>query len=306
MIKKTSYFKHPEESKAIFSRWVKKLENANGYTYEKKVIQTSLGATQIYALSSEVQAQRETLVIFPGFRTTSLIWDLDRGLAALAQHTQIFLVETNGQPNLSEGNSPDIKSLDYGIWAAEVLTQLDLESTYIAGASFGGLVCMKLALVAPERIKAAFLLNPGCFRMISFGLKNLYYNLLPVVSPKNRNIRRFLDQIVFHKPHHSLSQEAEELLVEYLHLALTDYKDQTEKPYYMKEQLDSVRVPVYIMVGEKDILMPYEKLLAHAQAHLHTSLVEVCRFEYAGHGIECLDLSIKFIEERIKKARVQV
>jgi hypothetical protein len=117
-ITKKSYFKNPIEDKKKFQDWVIRLERANGYTYEKKVIETSLGRTQVYGFNT-TNEELETLVIFPGFRTTSLIWDLDRGLSSLANKMRVFLIETNGQPNLSEGNSPSIKSLAYGEWGAE-------------------------------------------------------------------------------------------------------------------------------------------------------------------------------------------
>lgn len=298
MIKKYSYFKHPNEDKERMINWVAKLEATNGYTYEKIAIDTSLGNTQVYALNSG-QIHWETLVIFPGYRTTALIWDLDRGLAPLSKRMRIFLVETNGQPNLSEGNSPDIKSLNYGKWAAELLQYLEIESAYLAGASFGSLICMKLALVAPEKIKGTFLLSPSCFRMISLGLKNLYFNLLPAISPTPKNIQAFLDHVVFHKPHHSLSREGELLLIEYLVLALSKYKDHTEKPYYMKGELDSISVDTFIMVGNKDILFPPQKSLENAKRHLTKSLIEIQVFEDAGHGLECYGPSIAYIMSKI-------
>ena len=51
------------------------------------------------------------MVIFPGFRTSSLFWDMDNALAPLKKDYRIYLVETNGQPNLSDGNNPDIKEM---------------------------------------------------------------------------------------------------------------------------------------------------------------------------------------------------
>lgn len=77
------------------------------------------------------------------------------------------MIETNGLPNLSSGATPDIKSLDCGIWASEVLGKLNIETAFVAGASFGGFICMKLGIVNPEKIKAAFLLNPGCLQPFS-------------------------------------------------------------------------------------------------------------------------------------------
>jgi pimeloyl-ACP methyl ester carboxylesterase len=299
MKKNRSYFKDSEKDTQSFNSWVEKLEKLNGYKYDSYTIETSLGKTQVYGLNTK-QTEMETLVIFPGFRTSSLIWDFDKGLDSISKNVRIFLIETNGQPNLSEGNSPSIKNLAYGKWGAEVFDKLSIESAYIAGASFGGLVCMKLALVIPYKIKGAFLLNPGCFRMISFGFKNLYYNLLPLIKTSRNNIQKFLDRIVFSKPNHALSKESEELLIEYQLLAISKYKDNTEKPYYMDNQLNEVSVDTYLLVGDKDILIPYEKSIKNAKKHLGENLKEVKIFKQVAHGIECFQPSIDFIEKKIK------
>lgn len=299
MKKKFSYFKNGIDDIESLENWVFKLEQSNGYEYTKISIETSLGKTQVYGFNTE-KVDLETLIIFPGFRTTSLIWDLDKGLHGLAKQTRIFLVETNGQPNLSDGYSPSIKNLDYGKWGAEVFEKLNVESAFIAGASFGGLVCMKIALVIPEKIKSAFLLNPGCFRMISFGIKNLYFNLLPVINTSHKNIKKFLDEIVFHKPNHTLSENSENLLIEYLFLAISRYKDNTEKPYYMGVQLDDISVETHLLVGENDILIPPKKSTENAKKHLKKNLINIEIFENAAHGIECFKPSIVYIEKIIK------
>ncbi|MCC5917224.1 MAG: alpha/beta hydrolase [Cryomorphaceae bacterium] len=300
MKKNYSFFKNREKDNLALNAWVRKLEQANGYEYEKVAIQTSLGKTQIYGLNTQ-KLDLETLVIFPGFRTTALIWDLDRGLQALSKQLRIFLIEINGQPNLSEGNSPNIKSLDYGKWGAEVFEKLNIESAFIAGASFGGLVCMKISLVIPKKIKSVFLLNPGCFRTISFGLKNMYYNILPIINPSEKNIRKFLDKVVFHKPNHSLSKESENLLVEYLILAISKFKDNTDKPYYMGNQLNQIEVDTHLLVGKNDILLPPNTSIKNAKKHLNENLKSVRIFEQSGHGIECHKPCLKYIENHVTK-----
>ena len=293
-IKKQSYFKNPGQDKKLFNEWRLRLENENGYKYEEHSLQTSLGKTQVYGFNT-AKTELETLVIFPGFRTTTLIWDLDQGLKPLSEKFRIFMIETNGQPNLSDGNTPAVKSLEYGEWGAEVFEKLGLESAYIAGASFGGLVCMKIALVIPGKIKGAFLLNPGCFRMISFGIKNLYYNLLPMFKPSQKNIRTFLGKVVFCKPDHRLSADGEQLLVDYLQLALKQYKDKTEKPYYMGKELDDVQVKTHLLVGDTDILIPYKKSVRRAKMHLGDALQHVEVFPNVAHGIECYPPSMAYI-----------
>jgi pimeloyl-ACP methyl ester carboxylesterase len=301
-IKARSFFKDEQHDRAKFELWVSKLEKNNQRRYDRIKVNTSLGKTAVWGLNVN-DPTLETLVIFPGARTTSLIWDFDRGLDNLKSNFRIFMVETNGLPNLSDGNSPEIKSLDYGHWANEVFSQLKIEKAFIAGASFGGLICMKLAITNPEKVTATFLLNPGCLQPFSLKLKNLYYNILPLISPSEKNIRKFLDNAVFCIPNHGLSKESEQLLVDYQVLAINQYKDKTQKPYYMSEQLANAKVSTYLLLGDKDILFPYESSIANAKKYLK-NLKNVKVYKNVGHGIETYDKAISYIGERINEMTI--
>lgn len=298
-IKCKSHFKDEMNDRKYFENWVKTLEHSNQRKYERIDVKTSLGNTHIWSLNAN-DVGLETLVIFPGARTTSLIWDFDRGLENLNQNLRIFLVETNGLPNLSNGATPDIKSLDYGYWANEILEGLDVEKAFIAGASFGGLICMKLGIVHPEKVKAAFLLNPGCLQPFSLSFANLYYNILPIVSPSPKNVVTFLEKAIFAKPHHQLSPESEKMLVDYEVFAISRYKDNTQKPYYMNKELSKVKVDTYLIEGEKDLLFPPKKSIDNARKHLK-QLKDIMLFENVGHGIETYVMAIRYIGDKIKE-----
>jgi pimeloyl-ACP methyl ester carboxylesterase len=295
----TSSFKDPAVDRRWFESWVARLELLNKRTYTRVVLNTSLGKTQVWTLEGGDKAA-EPIVIFPGARTTSLFWDVDRGLDAL-NGARVFLVETNGLPNLSDGTTPDIKGQGYGVWATEVLDLLGLGKVYIAGASFGGLICMKLAIQSPQRVKAAFLLNPGCLQPFSLSLKNLYYNLLPIFSPTRVHVKKFLDAAIFCKPNHTLSAEAEELLVDYEVFALTRYRDNTQKPYFMNEALKACPTDVYLALGDRDLLFPHEQSAANARRLLST-LKEVQLFKQVGHGIETYQPALRYMAEKMKLA----
>ena len=280
---RTSYFKNKQKDHEWFYDWANRVQQYCGHLYQKLEIKTDLGNTLIWQ-TGNLNAKK-TIVIFPGFRTSPLFWDLDKGLDYLMDDFKIYLVETNGQPNPSDGNSPAIRSLDYGHWAKQVLDELKIEKTSIAGASFGGLVCMKLAIVAPEKIEGVFLFNAGCLQPFSLSWKNLSANLKPILFPSKKNVLSFLDTAVFYKPNHQLSQEAEELIVEYQMNVLTRYKDKTQKPYYMGDELKKVQVPTYLLEGDKDILFPFQKSIANAKEQI-SSIKDVIVFENVGHGIE--------------------
>jgi len=292
-IKGNSGFKDPVNDLAYFEEWVKKLEQVNGRVYERIEIQTQIGKTHIWGLNIQ-DPTLATLVIFPGARTTALIWDLDRGLDNLSQKLRIFMVETNGLPNLSDGATPDIKSLDYGHWAKEVLEKLNITKAFIAGASFGGLICMKLGIVAPEKVRAAFLLNPGCLQPFSLSFKNLYYNILPIVRPTANNVAQFLNKAVFSKPNHALSSDSEKKLVDYEVFAISRYKDKTQKPYAMGKELLQAHVNTYLLLGERDLLFPFQKSIDNAEKYIK-SLKEIRRFREVGHGIETHHLAMQYL-----------
>lgn len=298
-IKCRSFFKDQVKDTAYFRNWVKQLETTNGRYYEPYEVPTSLGKTHVWGLNT-TQENLTSLVIFPGARTTSLIWDFDKGLDHLNFKGSIFLVETNGLPNLSHGDTPDIRSLDYGVWASEVFDGLHLSKAFVTGASFGGLICMKLGIVAPEKIEAAFLLNPGCLQPFSLTLKNLYYNLLPILRPSRQNVSTFLDKAILSSPNHQLSEGAREMLVDYELFALERYKDNTQKPYYMAGQLDEVKVDTYLLVGDQDLLFPWQQSIANARKHLK-SLRETKIFEQVGHGIETYPKAMAYMGTILKQ-----
>lgn len=296
-----SHFKDEIADRNYFENWVKQLEENNGKEYERYEVQTSLGNTNVWGLNTKDE-QLDTLVIFPGARTTALIWDFDKGLDNLNHKMRIFMVETNGLPNLSEGSTPDIKSFDYGNWASEVFNKLKIDSAFIAGASFGGLICMKFSITNPEKIKAAFLLNPGCLQPFSLTFKNLYYNLLPIIKPTDKNVSKFLDKAVFSKPNHKLSSFSEKMLIDYEVFAISRYKDKTQKPYYMNKQLAEVKADTYLLVGDKDLLFPFQKSIDNAKRHIKT-LKDKKVVNHVGHGIETYDKALNYIGETIKNYR---
>ena len=297
-IKFKSYFKNEKTDLVYFENWISQLEKNNARHYERYEIETSLGKTSVLGLNTK-EENSETLVIFPGARTTSLIWDFDKGLDNLNIKMRIFMVETNGLPNLSNGSTPDIKSLDYGVWAAEVFDKLNIEKAFLAGASFGGLICMKFGITNPEKIKAVFLLNPGCLQPFSLTLKNLYYNLLPIIKPTEKNVLKFLNKAVLSKPNHKLSEFSEKMLVDYEVFAISRYKDNTQKPYYMDRQLEAVKVDIFLLLGDKDLLFPFEKSIENAKKQIR-NLKEVKIFNNVGHGIETYHKALNFIGEKIK------
>lgn len=130
-------------------------------------------------------------------------------------------------------------------------------------------------------------------------VKNLFANLLPIVSPTSKNVRRFLDTAIFSKPDHGLSPLAEELLIDYEVFALKRYNDRSQKPYFMANELDDVSVATYLLLGDSDLLFPADKSIRNARIHLK-SLCETKVFANVGHGIETYAEAMVYLGEKIR------
>lgn len=284
-IKSLSAFKNPAKDTAWYLSWVKQLEKLNRLSYHRFDIPTKLGNTVVWGINTH-KASADALVIFPGFRTSVLFWELDRALDDLRHEYRIYLVDTNGQPCLSDGHTPHIRGEGYGHWAAEVLKGLGVEKASVAGCSFGATVCTKLAIVAPQMVDKIIMLNPGNLQLFSLSFTNLWHNLLPVFSPTEKNVRAFLDKAIFCKPHHMLSPQAEQMLVDYEMYVIKEFIDRAEKPYPMgNKELNKIQNDVYLLLGDKDILFPYKKSVVVAEKNIST-LKKTYVLKNTGHGIE--------------------
>jgi pimeloyl-ACP methyl ester carboxylesterase len=91
-----------------------------------------------------------------------------------------------------------------------------------------------------------------------------------------------------------LSEEAEQLLVDYEVFAIKNYKDNTQKPYDMGDELLGVEVPVYLILGEDDLLFPFQKSVDNAKKRI-SQLKEVKVFNQVGHGIETYMPALKYL-----------
>ncbi len=298
-IARISTFKNNKQAVHFFNEWVEQLETLNQIKYKKIIAQTELGNTVVWSCNHD-QKKMPAIVLFPGFRTSALFWDLDNVLAPLCHHFRVYMVETNGQPSLSNGASPDVRTDDYGIWAAGVLKQLDITTATIAGVSFGAFVCKKLCMVNPSIVKHAVLMNPAGLQQFSPNFKNLYYNALPVLSTTEKNVSKFLEEAIFFKDNHYVSPQAFKLLIDYEMFAIRSFKNRSQFPYVMgKQELQRISTPTHLVLGEKDILFPFNKTIEAAEKNVK-SLRNVYVLKNTGHGIET---SPEAIEKLIQIAK---
>jgi pimeloyl-ACP methyl ester carboxylesterase len=297
---KPSTFKNPAEAALFLEDWNQQVEALNGFAYERINLTTSFGNTRVWAANTHLK-DAKTMVFFPGARTCGLFWDMDNALQPFRENYRYYIVEVNGQPSLSDGQNPAVKTNDYGIWATEVLDGLRLKKTTIAGASLGGLICLKLCLQSPERVKKAILVNPAGIQPFSSSIRNLYYNLLPMLLPTPRNLDRFLDKAIFCSPHDSVPTAYRQLISNYLLYALVNHQFRGDYPAPLKkEELRRLTTDIYLILGEKDLLFPPDETIRLAEEHIMT-LQGSQILPNTAHGIETSKEAIRLIWQIVSK-----
>jgi len=106
----------------------------------------------------------------------------------------------------------------------------------------------------------------------------------------------------FSKPNHQLSSNSEKMIIDYEVFAIARYIDKTQKPYFMNKELEKVQVETYLLLGDKDLLFPFQKSLDHAKL-LIKSLKEVKIYANVGHGIETYGKALNYIGDQMRKSR---
>jgi pimeloyl-ACP methyl ester carboxylesterase len=279
--------------------WIEKVQALNNSFYKKLTVQTSFGETSVLSLDHD-RPDLDPLVILPGARTFGMYWDLNDNLGPLKGNYRLYLVDVIGQPGLSSGNSPGVKTDEFGTWVTEVLDGLGLDKTNIAGASFGGQLAIKLANAAPERIIKMVLLNPIGFSYISFAPASMFYNLLPIVWPNKKNVARFVDHIVL-AGGEGVAAERREMLIEIILQTLQKFNFKADLPYKMPDsELNGWSVPTWLILGDSDALIPHQNTINRSRA-LARDLREVHILPNTGHGIELSESAMELVAEILHK-----
>jgi pimeloyl-ACP methyl ester carboxylesterase len=265
-------------------QWQDRVLAENGLDYERLTVETSFGNVSILA-KNQARTELPAMVYLPGFRTCGIFADIWGGLQPFYEKYRIFLVDVIGQPGLSGEATPPVKSNEYGVWVKEVLHKLELEKATMAGASFGGLLILKLAQVADEMIEKAIFINPAGFVNVAMPPRNIYYSLLPMLFKRRNSMEKFLQNIVFADKSKILPKIYEQMM-EYMVFAIKDFQNGADLPYMLPDQdVANLKAPAYFLLCEDDRLIPQAKTLARAREKL-SNLADYRMLKGYGHGIE--------------------
>jgi pimeloyl-ACP methyl ester carboxylesterase len=121
--------------------------------YESLDVVTGFGTTHINAAGPK---DAPPLILLPGFGSNSTMWFPNVG--ELSKNHRVYAVDTIGQPGRSIP-SHSLLASNCNDWITEVLNELGIKKTAVAGISLGGWLSMNFAFHCPERVSRAILVD---------------------------------------------------------------------------------------------------------------------------------------------------
>ncbi|HLP10603.1 MAG TPA: alpha/beta hydrolase [Flavobacteriales bacterium] len=281
---KKSHYKTPTDLE-WFQDWEKRVLAQSSIPFQHTYAETNFGKTHIYTHNAE-NTNLPAVFCLPGMRTSGAYWILNNSMVRFKNTHRIFILDNIGQPGLSAGTNPNVKTSEYGKWIKEVLAFFNIEKAFFIGASFGCQLIVKLSQVAPSAIEKACFICPGGINQIGMTWKNLSSNMFLIWFKNEKRNQQFISNVIYGSTF-KLTGKAHELLSESVLETVKRFVMKTGLPYpAKKEEFANMKMPLLVLPGQDDPMFPPAKLLKRIQEVFPVQpKFEV--LEGHGHGSEC-------------------
>ncbi|HEX5227617.1 MAG TPA: alpha/beta hydrolase [Bryobacteraceae bacterium] len=242
------------EAKTKLEAWHERFRKKLGIPTDSVRISTRLGPTHVLCCGPP---DAPPLVCLHGAMGSSA--HILAGATTLAKNFRLIAPDVPGQSPMSAETRPGINGQGYPEWLADVFDALQLEQTYLLGASWGGVIALRGAARIPERIGKISLLVPA--GLIQGSLIQAFFRVgWPLMryrsSPSAERRERFLRYLI---TTHDQDWEA------YLGDAALAFKPHLERLALLKsDDLKTITAPVQLIAAEGDVQFPGAKLIARA------------------------------------------
>ena len=246
-MKNQQIFKSEAGKKAILERYDSVL-NQWPLPYETMNISTRYGQTFVMACGDPLAPP---LVLLHGSSSNSAMWIGD--VVEYCRRYRVYALDIPGEPGKSEAVRFDLKEPDPAAWLQEVFAGLHIDRAVLLGISLGGWLALKFATTCPEQVEKLVLLCPAGVapQKTSFILQTV-----ALMFFGQWGIERLIKIV---NGSQSIAVEA----LEYTRLIADNFNPRIETiPIFSDEDLGKLRMPVLLIVGEKDALLPSKKTAA--------------------------------------------
>jgi pimeloyl-ACP methyl ester carboxylesterase len=255
-----------EDSKARYLAAYEAALAAWPIAHERINIATRFGTTQLIASGPK---DAPPVLLLHSLAATATSWRPN--VHAPSEGYRTYAVDIIGQTGTSIATTELKSRQDYAAWLNELMDGLGVAQASIIGCSFGGFLAMSQASLHPERVRRAVLIGPaGTFVGLSWR-----FRLIMRLGPIIRRIRKFTgdnrppSMDAFRPkgvPVHSEDAPWRKLMSVTMQEGAR--LNTIDAPVFSRSELKKIRVPVLLLIGEKEALYPPQETLELAKARV--------------------------------------
>jgi len=213
--------------------------------YESVFLETTYGQVHVI-ISGPEEAPPVLLLHASGVSAWSWLYNIE----ALSQHYRTYAIDTIGDAGKSRLR--DIKNYpqtgqELARLYTEIADQLGVERASVVGASQGGSIGTNYALYAPERVEKLILLGPMGYAGTNSSVARIVFATFFPLKPVQENTIRW-----------AFGDDAGVLAAyeEWFRIYMSGVFSQQSRPaMFSPEQLQSLQMPVLLVLGQKDNLV---------------------------------------------------
>ncbi|MFM1651677.1 alpha/beta fold hydrolase [Brevibacillus sp. B_LB10_24] len=242
--------------------------------YETFYVSTRFGKTHIIASGPN---DAPPLVLLHGALFSSTMWYPN--IASWSSNYRTYAIDIIGDKNKSIPADLSGTRTGYADWLLDVFDNLGIEKAHMIGLSLGGLHVMNFVIRASQRVERAVILSPA-ETFVSFH-QDFYRYALGLVEPNG--VENFLKWMMADR--HVLPAK----FADQFHTGVV-WRDETRSqqpkadgfPYVFTDaELQSVKVPILLLLGEHEVMYDPQAALHRASAFVPGIEAEIVK--NAGH-----------------------
>ncbi|MFC1528003.1 alpha/beta fold hydrolase [Candidatus Neomarinimicrobiota bacterium] len=203
----------------------------------------------------------QTILLIHGLGTYAKGWI--KNIDALSEQYRVIAVDLPGYGKSDKGHYKYTMDF-YATVLTELMDNLGINETIVAGHSMGGQIAMTMALNFPERVHKLVLISPAGFERFEDGEGDWLINVMTPDLVKDTPIRAIDTNLRYN--FYETPEDAEFLITERIQLRGSSDFDrycyavsknvQAMIDGYVYDKLDQITQPTLILWGENDQLIP--------------------------------------------------
>jgi len=246
---------------------------------EQQDIITSYGSTHV--ITAGAPSNPPLLLLHGVGDNSAMMWVYN--IQQLSERFYVIAIDAIGGSGKSEPNEKYDREFDQSEWLDQVLESMGIETTYIAGVSYGAYLAYHYAITRPTKVKRIVCMAGRVpSSQLEVMIKMMKAFLPEAIFPTERNCKKLLRKLS--GPNFSVLEDNTDLMNHWFYL-LKYFNNKSMMKHktliFTNEQIQSIKGNSLFLIGEHDILSHYPKAIKKLQDNqLNYKIVKD-----AGHAI---------------------